>query len=423
MMSNQTLRSSSQSEKYRQKYSIVDFQSFLNNFMQSEFWKAMESTVENSPWHREANVAVHTLMTMDAERQRYAASLGTSDLSDENSPTHIQERREHILTMFALLFHDTGKPQAEQVKESAERGIYRSYAGHEQISARVFEDYAISHWTEIAHILQPQDIYVITWMIEHHLPYTVTKEHKLKALATTLGKIFAPCSVNAFFNMLKGDSYGRDSDNWDENYGNVLLWIEAMQQRIQQVSASNVPSSKLAANTLFMLIGPPGVGKSTIRKHLSVIYENDVCIYSLDDLRYEYADKFGNMNSQSHPDPYELYTAVFRYCSDPDNEKLFSQYAEADLQAKLAMNKNIIIDNTNTSAKSRNDILQKAAPRKMATIAFYFPSSIDLLLARNVLRNDKKLPHSVLQRMHSSVAVPAVGEFDEVHLVFPPHVV
>ena len=412
-----TIHSQEISVKTQGKYNVEDFQIFLHKFMQSDFWKSMEATIEDSPWHREANVATHTLMTMEAERNRYIASSDASVIQSTS-------QRDHMLTMFALLFHDTGKPEAEQVKESADRGVYRSYAGHEQISARTFEDYAISHWNEIQHMLNPVDIYIITWMIEHHLPYGLAKKHKVDALAKTLNTIFVHgTSSDAFFNMLKGDSFGRISDKWDDNYSNVLDWISKMQMHLVQTWNTPSQPKEWVNNMLFMLAGPPGVGKSTVRENIKFVYKDNVCVHSLDDLRYEYASKFGNINKDTHPDPLELYTAVFRYCNDDENQKLFSQYAEADLQAKLAMGINIIIDNTNTSAKSRNAILQKAASRKMHTEAYYYPSSIQHLIDRNETRPDKKLPHSVLQKMHSSISLPTEGEFDCVRLMFPPHII
>jgi hypothetical protein len=85
----------------------------------------MEGTVEDSPWHREKNVAVHTDMVVS----QYISTA-----------PQVWSKRD-LLGALACAFHDFGKPAAEEVKFSEERGKYRRYVGHEVVSARVWESF------------------------------------------------------------------------------------------------------------------------------------------------------------------------------------------------------------------------------------------------------------------------------------------
>lgn len=67
----------------------MTFDKFLQAFRFSDEWAAMEATVENSRWHREANTATHTQMMLD--------------WYDDNCAQHRTERNQ-LLTKLAILF-------------------------------------------------------------------------------------------------------------------------------------------------------------------------------------------------------------------------------------------------------------------------------------------------------------------------------
>ena len=73
--------------------------------------KRMRETVEDSPWHREANVWVHTEMVL--------AAMDKIIVEEKPELTH----KEILLCKIAALFHDFGKPQCEKTLESEERGL------------------------------------------------------------------------------------------------------------------------------------------------------------------------------------------------------------------------------------------------------------------------------------------------------------
>ena len=110
------------------------------------WFRSMECTVENSPWHREDNVLVHTDMVVDEYVTRANAD-------------HANGAWSHLtyLGAIACAFHDVGKPVARTAKFSEARGNYFSYPGHELAPARMFEDYAAARLP----MFSPKDIFII----------------------------------------------------------------------------------------------------------------------------------------------------------------------------------------------------------------------------------------------------------------------
>ncbi len=188
------------------------FQKVEQKLKSSPLWKEMLNTYENSPWHREANVAEHT---------RMALSWYKNNLSFNRNET------QQFLTQTAILFHDVGKPMAEVVKFKEERGTYRAYSGHEQLSSRLWVDFALSHKELCQSIsLGMNDISKVALMIEYHVPYgykDCTKRINLKnALISKLGET----GHRAWLDLLLSDQHGRISDNHADKITEVSNWLQ-----------------------------------------------------------------------------------------------------------------------------------------------------------------------------------------------------
>ena len=417
-----TSKSKETTREFFSEYDLTRFPKFLESFKQSEFWKSMEATVEASPWHREANVAVHTLMALDQAPKWYPPEMreiaNTMAVEGESTTLLVNvphesdphARRHIILTKLAVLFHDTGKPPMEVVKENEERGVYRSYANHEQRSARIFESYVMDNWDEwFRGWITPEDAFAVSWIIEHHLPYGLKNENKIEALVESLMGLPSLQDATIFFNALRADGYGRTSDKWDENVANLEAWVADMMDRIQKhvpkYTEKVIEASKLENEVVF-LIGPPGVGKSSAR----VLFE-EYTVFNLDDLRVQYY-------RDNHPDAVdedvkEQYSKAFFYATE--NEALFKAYSMAKAVEMFSTKKKVLMDNTNVSIKSRRPYLELAKQKKFFTTAIYIPASLRLLKERNETRPDKKLPWSALDNLHYAVALPSRGgEFHSV---------
>src|SRR5690606_13123398 len=114
--------------------------------------------------------------------------------------------RDWLCGAFAVAFHDVGKPDSEEVKHSEERGTYRKYAGHEIISARLWEDYAVKNFNMLQSMFPEFDenmILVTAWIIEYHLPFSIKKPQKLNVIATMTSRMFSSrVSDDIFFRCL-----------------------------------------------------------------------------------------------------------------------------------------------------------------------------------------------------------------------------
>lgn len=198
-----------------QDYQTTNFDIFCMHVCQTGFWKAMENTCENSPWHREANVAVHTQMLLNWYDQNLA---------------NFRTDRQQIYTRIACLFHDVGKPPAEIQKYSEERGHYRAYHGHEAISARMWVDYAMGPaFTMVKDLFNFTivDIADIALMIEHHVPFDIKDSRKKKVLKDTLLSRLGPDGHQAWLDFLLSDQHGRWSDDQDAKLVRVSEWMLA----------------------------------------------------------------------------------------------------------------------------------------------------------------------------------------------------
>ena len=188
------------------------FIAFQEVFRQTDWWKAMQTTQENSPWHREANVAIHTAMLL----RWYEDNLADS-----------RSEFQRMLTMVACLFHDVGKPAAQIIKQSPERGEYRAYHGHEQLSARIWIDYAMSNLEMVTETLRftLTDIANIALMLEHHVPFALKDKNKRAALKTAFLRRMGDAGHQAWLDLLLSDQNGRISDDKAEKLAAVDVWM------------------------------------------------------------------------------------------------------------------------------------------------------------------------------------------------------
>ena len=191
---------------------ISAFDEFFERFKKSKLWIDMVNTREDSPWHREENVSVHTQMLIKHYKQTYA---------------HNRSEQQNIISLVACLMHDIGKPPAQTVKFSEERGEYRTYAGHEQLSARMWVDYAMSQGDDIKNILKLSitDVANIAMMLEYHVPFGLKNNIKRVAMKKALVTRMGESGHQAWLDFIMCDQNGRISDGQAEKLAAVDVWM------------------------------------------------------------------------------------------------------------------------------------------------------------------------------------------------------
>ena len=371
----------------------------------SPIGQTMAKTVEASPWHREANVWVHTEMCVNFYYQNVMPKVDRT-------------AKQQFITMLALLFHDFGKPEAEETLEKKDgTGTYRRYAGHEPKSANEM----ISFLCERPHIIEKLvkagvgliDIRKIKVMIEHHLPYGMTNKNKRAALKVMLEATFGD-DIECFYDMLWSDCNGRISDDHETKRQNVLDWIEGFKMERQM----DFPKRRVVAEDapiLYVLVGASGSGKSTWTSKVG-----PAAVVSLDAYRrmvfesFAAEDKRAEFAAMSEKDKYN---AVFKFAIE--NEKDFDRYVDAMYKMALDLGKDIALDNTNTTRKSRAKWINMAKDVGYRIVAIEFYNAEKTLHARQSSRPDKAVPGHAVHRQFMSTESTWLGvEVDSVSIQY-----
>lgn len=361
---------------------------YFNELRHDKLWLQMGQTVEDSPWHHEDNVQVHTDMVIT-----HYVSL-------------IDDDWEHgdLLGAFACAFHDVGKPDAEELRESELRGVYRRYAGHEHISQRLWEDWATRNYQMLHDRFHftPIDLYHVGWVIQHHLPYNFVKPAKRKALRRTILQIFGRDTV--FLNCLIADCWGRIADDHQTKKESVYNWIREYQTI--EVHASEFYTKLQSDKVCYMLIGASGSGKTTYTQMHGGTESNT---HSMDTLRLEWYPL------ENAPD----IKAAYRYAFTQSIEDIdFGHKVQSSFHELLNSGAStIFVDNTNLTTKRRNFYTNAARAKGYTIVGVLFPIAEDALTARTQTRADKLVPLDVVVNQYKQLQLPSLSEVDGVHYV------
>lgn len=366
----------------------------------------MNATVEDSPWHREANVLVHTQMVV------------TEFLDRWHDKEYSHQDRNMYCAGVAALFHDFGKPDAEEEHTTPERGTYRRYKGHEAVSGAVFREVANdpAQWAElfgdVPNDLTAKEKFVIALMIQHHLPYGYKDELTAQILRTM--EAFSG-GIAPFFALLRADCHGRISDDHETKKANVEVWITKSTQAYYEYISGPVHDKDLKrcheANLAYVLVGPSGAGKGTfVADQLKVA--RDKTVYSMDDMRLEL------YGIAEETDPLVKYTLAWQ--ASVDDETNFKQQCTKRINDLVKSEVEVVVssDNMNLSKKSRRQFVSAAKQAKRATIAVVFVSvSLDEVVQRGLDREDRGLSYNRLKAMYHQMRVPAFDEVDYILVV------
>lgn len=146
-------------------------------------------------------------------------------------------------------------------------------------------------------------------------------------------------------------------------------------------------------NSLYMLIGLPASGKSTIAQELSK--SEEAIIVSSDEIRQEL---LGDINDQTQ------------------NARVFE---EVEKRIKEGLLKgNVIYDATNINYKKRRAFLQKLNKMQVRKIAVLIATPYEECLRRNAKR-ERKVPEEVIKRMYFNFYIPQYYEgFDDIQIKY-----
>lgn len=356
---------------------------YNNEFKLDLLYARMRETVEASPWHREVNVAIHTDMVV----------------SEYISWADKEWSFETLIGALACSFHDTGKPGARVEKYKPERGTYNSFGGHEIISARLWEDYAIRNFERIRQLFGERPavmfdyIFQIGFVIEHHMPYQQTDD-KVQNMATTAALYF---DEPIFQNHLTADTHGRIADDHEDKIASVDAWIVEFEKKMHvPVHMDPVIHDE---KTLIMPIAPSGAGKSSLLAKLWRQYPG-IHHYSWDKLRLEWYDSD--------------YSKAYKMSVEDSS---FNAKYMKEFKTQVLAGKTIYVDNTNLSRKRRRPFIDDARKHGYNVIGYVFPIALETLFHRQKTRGDKNVPAEAVRQHYMVLQGPLYGEFDYIEVV------
>lgn len=153
------------------------------------------------------------------------------------------------------------------------------------------------------------------------------------------------------------------------------------------------------AKKAFILIGASGSGKSTVTRTIQEHFipktpmigtGPTTAVFSLDACRLEYYAHFlAGSGGQPSLVPAEVYRAAFDYCNEQAKE--FEVFVEEVWKA-ASKTPVIIIDNVNSTRKSRAKWVQKLRQEKYHITMVEVQTPLDIILARQSTRGDKNVP-------------------------------
>lgn len=164
-------------------------------------------------------------------------------------------------------------------------------------------------------------------------------------------------------------------------------------------------------SVLYVLIGPPGVGKTTWREERSFMWDvgtmkygaKSIVTISQDDLVEEYAQKHGL-----------TYSEAFKQA----DLKAFDREVRRRFEEAVKAGRNIILDRTNMTRKSRSFFIRTAKDHKRIAVVFKSdPAVLDDRLERRARETGKHIPGHVVRQMLKSYQEPIIPEFDEIRTV------
>lgn len=349
---------------------------FENIFPNIAVRHSMMSTQEASPYHREANVWVHTLMVV---RSYVDASPTTWSKKD-------------LMGALMCAFHDTGKPMSEETVTRDDYSTYRRYNNHDTFSGNIFIDYYMSHPEyDIFKDLTPTDIHNTWVMIAYHMPYKLNKD-RVESLYFHLEMNEM---VDVFVAGVLADAKGRISDNQPETEARSKEWcVKFRNHNIDSISHTH----KNFSNIVNLLCGCSGIGKSTYTEYVKSI-RDDVSVHSMDSVRMElYSDD---------------YREAFRMsCEDKD----FGNKSMQDFTKKMKNSTYTIVDNTNLSWKRRKAYITTAKRTKNTTVATIFIASFEQVCEQQKNRTDKYIHPEAVKRMYYTHRPAILHEVDVINI-------
>lgn len=375
-------------------YKELDPNQIINSFKanNTELYDKMKQTdhdcslMHPNEYHSEGSVWAHTCMVI-------------SNLLDN----FISFSKIDNKLILAALLHDIGKPFVIAEKKGIDNIPRMTTYGHEGIGTFIALD-AINKMNDIE--IEKSDLINILRLINLHMIfYNIFKSQKSNddELISQF-KNDLPF-LNSLKQLLRADMFGRITSI--KEYEKSLMIIKYLDQINDKMKGNDneIKKDKNKLNKFIMMIGVPGTGKTTYTQHFLSKNKNyiSLCRDSLIE------DNLNNCKYSSYEDSFK----------DLEFQKYIDNELNSRLDNYIKNNRNIIIDMTNISRKSRRSKLSKISDKSYYKIAEVFIKSYSDIFDVNEKRKcsgEHFIPSYRLTQMMSSFKFPLHDEFDEINI-------
>lgn len=321
-----------------------------------------------NPYHEEGDVWTHTEMVLDAL---------PSTVSDS--------------VVVAALLHDIGKVYTREVTSEgkvrffnhASRSTFEAIDIVNHISKTLMYSFENVSCIDVLNLINLHCVF-----FNYTNSQTEKNADKLAKMLYQYGLLF----YNDLVNIVKADHYGRITSQKTKVSNE---FFELVKVKIKNLIDNFDCSKNIKDNYIDLLIGIPYSGKSFFLENY--VNNSDIVIISRDNLIMK---KYPELSYN------EAWKLVDQNAINLELDSLF--------RSAVKDNKNIIVDMTNLSRKSRNSKLSQVSKNynKKASV---FYTGMGKIKERIKKRKDKNIDQLVLNRMMNSFQLPTYSEFDEIY--------
>lgn len=324
-----------------------------------------------NPWHMEGDVWSHTMMVHKMSEDR----------------TIVPQLCAKVLGL-ATLLHDAGKPLARKENDERQRVSFHGHAGISTLMAvdflnRLGDEITQDEFVDIVRVINLHHTYMDYFgEMSQKMFKKISRDFVGNSYLLSLLQQHMICDGLGRFSVGEG-GYATSRDDAEclkNNFNNVLWKMKAM----DEIEIKGRPM-------ITVMVGIPCSGKSTWVDSHRDGYDIILC---RDDIVMELSDT-------------EDYNEAFETVDQKAVDNLFNQR----LDDAIASDKNILVDRTHVSKKSRNKLMARV-PRKYVKEAVVMLTGWDTINTRNATRINKSLPQEVLLKMAKGFSIPMFDEFD-----------
>lgn len=316
---------------------------------------------EPNSHHLEGTILTHTKMVMEVAETTYPGNINI---------------------LVTAMLHDIGKPY---VYEDIEKSHRRRFACHEALST--FMAKPILQY--LANVIDIDQELILKVIALHGSLYNYFEDSRIPAnnhqkIADKFGNDLT--LLEAVANFYYCDHTGRTQESPGD--------ISGIMKDFKAIATLLVEPNEPISPAITVLVGPPRVGKSTwVTNHAF-----DTTIVSRDAL----VDSHGVGSTYS-----ERWKSLRR-----DTQTLIDKELLSIFNSAIKAKRDVVVDMTNMSKKSRKKWLTNARGYYKKAIVFIEPREV--LLARNT--PDKYIPEYVIDNMIKSFVMPMYDEVDYIEL-------